>query len=453
MMADQAKAHDAAMRTITIMLPVRYNESPDQMLPSSVGHSPSHGPLSGQLLGTLPQNGPVIVGRWSARFDAAPPPGDNDAARLAGSDRDISADNLPPSPISPGFIWHMFTGAGRYPHAARRNWIPTSASELRRQQQARPEQLVQRYVNLAGHRSDTMLKNNMMMTAVAYGLLGDGGDSQLSADTTTSSIARTTTAATVGANRKGKSSNYPHRYRSHTGGRRPVRRREKFEISVDSDDDEDEILEALFGYERSPPTFFRRAGRPSLSGARRGGYGRRRVGDGERRRRWRGPGKLRRRPDSDSRNKHSARDATVAPTQQQKKPEAVGSSTESSRRLSLLHIVVSRQQDFAVPPPDVVDHHPIQDARPPVDVDNIRSLSHHPFIQPVPPFLPSRPVIVDTGRLQHDRYQQQKITSFFPRVNFRDPGIFRVPNSKKPLPPPPTRQLRQSSYDNANKAL
>jgi len=248
----EAKAHNAAMRTITIMLPVRYNESPtpvhEQLIPPSVEGGPSHGPLNGQLVGSLSREPPFVVSRWSARFDVPPPPpqrsGTGNAPAASEADRDGAAKKSPPkSPSIPGFVFNMLTG-GRYPPppppprdappaAALTDWNGSPpADEIRRQQmtsRARPEvewqpsQLVQRYVELHrrqrqplvahrdGHRGDTVLKNNVVMTAVAYGLLGH--PQHLGDGATPPS---TTTAATTDNNRKRK---FSAEYRHRTSGR------------------------------------------------------------------------------------------------------------------------------------------------------------------------------------------------------------------------------------------
>jgi len=458
--AAEADARDAAMRTITIMLPMRHNESPapvDERVRSPSAHGgPRHGPLSGQLVGALSQKPPFLVSRWSARFDIPPPRGlgADGGPSISDADRDGSSGPLSSSPLSPGFIFNLLTG-GRYqppPQEAAPAelpaWSRSTANEIQRQQMAsqappevewRPPQLLQRYVELHrqqpfalhrdGPRGDTMLKNNVLMTAVAYGLLG--GDRSQHRTTSPSTTTPATTATTTSANRKRKSSSEyrrraPGRYRSYPaypGGRRALRRQSDFDLTLDSDDDDDEVLEALFGYDPSPMTF-RRVRRPSSSsaGARRG-HGRRRLGDGgsdRRGRRWRqrgdGPGKLRRRTGgraipSGDRQKQAARsrrpNITGKPGEQQTKPD-VGPATDSSRRVSLLHIVVSRQQDFAAPQPalGLADRPGLRLEPRPLDVDAPHSLPHHPFIQRSPPFLPPRPVFPDTQRQpqQQDRY-------------------------------------------------
>ena len=463
--AAEADRHNAAMRTITIMLPVRYNESPpaavnhQQVLAPDVVGGPSHGPLSGQLLGALPHQHPLLVGGWSARFEVSPPDkfGTDNGAAASEADRDKSAKESSlssPSPLNPEFVFHMLTG-GRYRNASP-GWNQTPANEIhqkRMSSQGRPEaewlpaQLAHRYMQLnrqhqqqqpvmIGHRDgplgDSMLKNDMVMTALAYGLL-QGDDSQRIADSASSSSSlttSTTTAATVNTNRKRKFSAAGDRHRTSGrryphpgGGRRPVRRRDMFDVTLDSDDEDDEILEALFGYERSPPTSFRRVRRPSAGGARRV-IGRRRPGDGggggNRWRRWRqsggrdASGKLRRRTGS-SGERQAARGRRPSGDKETARKEAAQQRTKmdvekpdtagSSRRLSLLHIVVSRQQDFAVPQPALrFADHPglLQDHGPPPDLDALHSsLSHHPFIQPPPPFLNARPSVAYT--LPHRR--------------------------------------------------
>ena len=459
--AARADAHDAAMRTVTIMLPMRHNEPPapvdDRVRSPSADGGPRHGPLSGQLVGALSQEPPLVVSRWSARFDLPPPRSSGARSGPSRSEayRDASARAPSSSPLSPGFIFNLLTG-GRY-QASRHEitpaelpgWSRSAATEVQRQQmasQARPEvgwrppQVLQRYMELhrqpqplSAHRDgppgDAMFNNNLLMTAVAYGLLG--GDHSQRRTTTPSTTTSTTTAATTNTNRKRKlSSEYRRRasgrhrsYSAYPGGRRVLRRQSDFDLTLDSDDDDDEVLEALFGYDPSPMTY-RRVRRPSSSsgGARRG-YGRKRLGDGggdRRGRRWRqradGPGKLRRRTGgratpSGGREKQAVRsrrpNVTGKPVERRTKPN-VGPNTDSSRRVSLLHIVVSRQQDFAAPQPALgfVDHPGLLLERRPLDVDAFHSLPHHPFIQPSPPFLPMRPVYSDTHRQpqQQDRY-------------------------------------------------
>jgi len=467
----EAKAHDAAMRTITIMLPLRYNESPappvrDQMIPPSADGGPSHGPLSGELLGALPQEPPFVVSRWSARFDAPPPEssGVDSGSPASEADHDRSAKESLSSPVTPGFIFNLLTGS-RYqpppqetPPAELPAWNRFPANDIRRQQMApharpevewQPAQLVHRYVKLHRDqqqphvvhrdrpRSDTMLNNNVMMTAVAYGPLGNDQSQQLSDRTTSSSTTSTTTAATTNKHRQRKlSAEYRRRasgrYRSYQypAGRRALRRYSNIDLSFDSsdeddDDDEEEVLEALFRYDRSPMNF-RRVRRPSSSIGSRRVYGRKRLGDGggDRRRRWRqrsdGPGKLRRRTGSRAtisgdREKKMARSrrpsdtetASDKPTQQRTKSD-VSPDTDSSHRVSLLHIVVSRQQDFAAPQPGIgfMEHPGLFMEPRPLDVDALHSLPHHhPFIQPSPPFLPLRPFIPDIRmQQQQDRY-------------------------------------------------
>ena len=459
----EAEAHNAAMRTITIMLPVRYNESPapvhDQMIPPTVEGGPSHGPLNGQLLGALSQEPPFVVSRWSARFDVPSPErsGVDNGPKSSEADGDKSAKESSPSsppPLTPGFIFNMLTG-GRYrppprqyaPPAEPPEWNGPPSNEIQRhgpEVEWSPAQMVHRYVELHrqqqplaahrnGQRGDTLLKNNVVMTAVAYGLLGSDQPQPLDDGATTSpSTTSTTTAATTDANRKRKfSAEYRHRasgrYRSYQypSRRRPLRRLDNFDLTFDSDDEDDEVLEALFGYDPSPMNF-RRVRRPSSppASARRA-YGRKRPGDGrgDRRRRWRQrgemPGKFLRRtggratPSGDrekqaARNRRPGGTGTVAEkhAQRQTKPD-VGPDTDSSRRLSLLHIVVSRQQDFAAPQPalEFVDRPGLLLEPRPLDVDALHSLSHHPFIQPFPHFLPVKPIIPDR-HLQHlqDRY-------------------------------------------------
>jgi len=415
MLTAEAKAREAAMRTITIMLPVRYNELPahvhQEKVPPSVDPGPSHGPLGGQLLGALSQEPPFVVHRWSARYDVPPVSERSGVSNAPEMDDDKSSKESTSSPLSPGFILRMLTG-GRYPpppRDAQPVWSRSTSNDVHRQHPEtdwHPAQLVQRYVELAGHRDgprgDTLLKNNVVMTAVSYGML-DSDDSRRS---TTS----TTTTATTNSNQKQRrlSAEYRHRrYRSYPapGGRRPMpRRRHGFDVSLNSDDEDDEILEALFGRRRSPTV--RRGRRPSTSLGARRVYGRKRVGDGDRRRRWRPrDGKPRRRVGSAATRGGNAEnqrpgETRTEPAQRQAKPD--------SRRLSLLHIVVSRQQDFAAPQPPVgfVDHPGLQLPEPrPLDIDALHSLSrHHPFIQPAaPPFLP---VVPDTRfhRHQPDRY-------------------------------------------------
>ena len=420
--AAEAEAHSSAMRTITIMMPVRYNESPappghQQVLPASVDGGPSHGPLGGQLLGALPHEPPFVVSRWSARFDI--PPSERSFVIYGPSkyeeDHEKSTKDLSSSALSPSFFWRMLTG--RRPLGSRHvsEELPASntSPEIPRPQvtsQTRPAvgwhpaQLMQRYVQLAGHRDgprgDTMLKNNVVMTAISYGLLGDGDR------TTSSSIHSPTTAATINTNRKRK---FSAEYRHRASGRYPlsgmrreaVRRRDR---SFDSEDEDDEILEALFGYSRSPMTL-RRVRRPSMSVAAR----RRRVGDadGERRRRWRPRGGPRRRPGSRAtpsvtvdKQMGRRRRPSDKPGQRQAKPAI----RPDSQRLSLLHIVVSRQQDFAAPrrPLEFVDHP--HGLHPPGLLPEPRPLDMHPLSRR-PPFLPVRPIISDTQfQQQQDRY-------------------------------------------------
>jgi len=458
--AAEAKAHNAAMRTITIMLPVRYNESPapvhEQMIPASADGGPSHGPLSGQLLGALPQQPPFVVSRWSARFDLPSPENDNGSLTYEG-DRDRSAKDSSSPPLSPDFIFHLLTGGRFQPprheaHPAHLpGWNRSPANEIQRQQMTsqerpevewRPEQLLHRYMDVHrqqqpfaahrdGPRGDTMLKNNVVMTAVAYGLLG-GDHSQRPEDKTSPSTTSTTTAATTNTNRKRKlSAERRHRasgrYRPYPypGRRRAIRRQSHFDLTFDSDDEDDGVLEALFGYDRSPMTF-RRVRRPSSSqvGARRT-YGRKRLGDGgaDRRRRWRqrgdAAGKLRRRnggratPSSDrqqqtgrGRRPGDTGTARDKPTQQPTTPSDVLPNAESRRRVSLLHIVVSRQQDFPAPQPapGFVDHPGLLPEPRPLDADPIHPLSQQPFIQPSPPFFPLRPIIGD-AHVQQRRHR------------------------------------------------
>jgi len=201
--------------------------------------------------------------------------------------------------------------------------------------------------------------------------------------------------------------------------RRPLRRLDDFDLTFDSDDDDDddddEVLEALFGYDPSPISF-RRVRRPSSSGSLAARRGRKRLG-GDRRRRWRQrpdvPGKLPRRTGGRAtpRVKQATRSSRrpEKPAQQRIKPD-VGSDTDSGRRVSLLHIVVSKQQDFAVPQPasGFVDHPGLLLEPRPLDVDALRSLAHHPFIQPFPPFLPVKPIVADTHQ---DRYVAYPITN------------------------------------------
>jgi len=442
---------------------MRHNESPapvdERARSPSADGGPRHGPLSGRMVGALSQEPPFLVSRWSARFDIPPPrsSGADGGPSTSGADRDGSPRALSSSPLSPGFIFNLLT-SGRYQPPPQKAapaelpaWSRSTANEIQRQQmasQARPEvewrppQLLQRYVELQrqqqpfavhrdGPRDDTMLKNNMLMTAVAYGLLG--GDRSQHRTTSPSTTTPTTTAATTtNANRKRKlSSEYrrrvPGRYRSHPaypGGRRALRRQTDFDLTLDSDDDDDEVLEALFGYDPSPMTFRRVRRPPSSSAGARRGYGRKRLGDGgvgdRRGRRWRqrgdGPGKLRRRTGgratpSGDRQKQAARsrrpNVTGKPVKQRTKPDD-GPATDSSRRVSLLHIVVSRQQDFAAPQPALgfADHPGLLLEPRPLDVDALHSLPHHPYIQRSPPFLPPRPVFPDTQRQpqQQDRY-------------------------------------------------
>ena len=456
----EATARNAAMRTITIMLPVRYNQSPtpahEQIIPPTVDAGPSHGPLSGQLVGALPQAPPFVVNRWSARFDVPESSGIDNGSTASEMDHERSAKESASSPLTPGFFFHLLTG-GRYQPPRRESppvelaaWNQSPANEMQLQQltsQPRPEvewqpaQLVHRYVELHrqqpplavhrdGPRSDKVLKNNVLMTAVAYGLLDSDHSQRLGDRTTSPSTTSTTTAATTNTNRKRKlSPEYRRRasgrYRSYpfAGGRRAVRRHGSFDLSFDSDDEDDEVLEALFGYDRSPMTF-RRVRRPSSSlvGTRRA-YGRRRLGDGggDRQRRWRqrgdAPGKLRRRTgaratlsgDREKQAAHSRRpsNSRTVPDkriEQRTKPD-VGPNMDSRRRVSLLHIVVSRQQDFAAPQPAMgfVDHPGLLLEPRPLDVDALHSLPHHPFIQPSPPFLPVRPIIPNA----HMQQQQQ----------------------------------------------
>jgi len=453
--AKALKAHNAAMRTITIMLPVRYNESPtpvhEPMIPPIIEGGPSHGPLSGQLLGALSREPPVVVSRWSARFDVPPPPiqrsdADNGPSASEADDDKSAPESSPLSPLSPGFIFNVLTG-GRYQPPPRQDGQPPEwsgrsppANDIQRQRtmsqaspdvEWRPEQLLHRYVELHrqqrphhdGRRGDGVLKNDVVMTAVAYGLLGSN---QLGDSTPPSPTTSTTTPATTNANRKRKfSAEYRHRasgryrsYQQYPGRRRPHRRISELDFTLDSDDEDDEVLEALFGYDR-PPINFRRVRRPSSSpvNARRA-YGRKRLGDGpgDRRRRWRQrgdvPGKLLRRMGSSAtpREKQavrSRRPGDPEKTAQQRTKPDVGPEANSSRRLSLLHIVVSRQQDFAAPrpAPAVADHPGLLLEPRPLDIDALHSLAGHPFLHPFPPFLPVKPIISDTQLQQlQDRY-------------------------------------------------
>jgi len=90
--------------------------------------------------------------------------------------------------------------------------------------------------------------------------------------------------------------------------------------------------------------------------------------------------------------------------------------TDSSQRLSLLHIVVSRQQDFAPPqpPPSLhgfIDHPGLAVEPPPLlEMDAIHSLSpRRPFAggPSAPPFLPVRPISPD-AQFQQQQQQQQE---------------------------------------------
>jgi len=443
------------MRTITIMLPVRYNEAPPppvhdhaMMPPSSVeAAGPSHGPLNGQLLGALPQEPPFIVSRWSASFDIPPPGVDSGPSVSSGTAQDKSTKHSTSSTsLSPGgFLFNLLTGARYQPPPPAQT--PAWANEIQRQQrgiksparpevQWRPPQLLQRYVELhrgegsqppGAVRSDggPAVKNDVVMTAIAYGLLGRGEPRK---DSATPSITSTTTPSTKNVSRRRKfsaGSEYrqraPGRYRSyaHPDRRRiPIRRVSNLDLTFDSDvDDDDEVLEALFGYDRSPMSL-RRFRRPSSSQASAHRvYGRRRLGE-DRRRRWRPrgevhAGKLLRRTggratpggDREKPAARSRRPQTVKPT----KSDVGLPDTDSRRRLSLLHIVVSRQQDFAAPQPAMklaADRPGLQPLEPrPLDVDALHSLSRHPFIRPFSSFLPAKPIISDR-HLHHlqDRY-------------------------------------------------
>jgi len=461
MQAAAAKAHDTAMRTITIMLPVRYNEAPPappdfhqhaMMPPPGVEPGPRHGPLNGQLLGALSHEPPFVVSRWSATFDAPPPGVDGGPpAAASGTDQDSkSAKHSMSSSLGPGFLFNLLTGA-RYqppPPAETPEMTRSAANEIQRQRaksaaaaaagpevEWRPAQLLQRYVELqrggarlggalrrdGPARGDTVLKNNVVMTAVAYGLLGRD---QPRPDSATPQTTSTTTPATTNANRKRKfpAAAYRHRasgryrpYEYPSRRRPPMRRVSDFDLTLDSDDEDDEVLEALFGYDRSP-TSFRRVRRPSPASARRV-YGRKRLGNGrggDRRRRWRPrgdvpAGKFPRRTGGDRQRQavRSRRPETAHPYRKPTKPDVGPADMDSSRRLSLLHIVVSRQQDFAPPQPAVefADGPGLSLEPRPLDVDALHSLSRHPFIQPFSPFLPVKPIIPDRHLHQlQDRY-------------------------------------------------
>jgi len=446
----EENARNAAMRTITIMLPVRYNESPghEQIVPPGIDDAPpSHGPLSGQMLGALPHKPPLVVSRWSARFELPPPGSSGVDSGASEVERERSAKLSSLSPLTPDYFFHLLTG-GRYRDTSPLGWNRPPTNELQQQRQQmtspeaewRPSQLFRRYMQQQpvtaahrdGPRGDAMMKNNVLMTAVAYGLLG-GDDSQR--DSTTSSTTSTSTAPTTSATRKRKQSSeyrrrHSGRHRSfpaYPGGRRALRRQSNFDVtfdSDDSDDDNDEVLEALFGYD-PPPMTFRRVRRPSSSFGPRRAHGRKRTGDGhdgDRRRRWRGgPGKPRRRTggraSSDRKKQAAGRsrrpsgDFDKPPAKQQAKtsPDEVEPESESSRRVSLLHIVVSRQQDFAAPQPPAlggfVDHPGPLIEPGPQDIEPFRSLPHHrrPFIHPSPPFFPVGP----PGVPESHRQQQQ----------------------------------------------